>query len=205
MPLPNIIPVRYTEEEAGYVSLRPVVRQSFRGDQLLDMVLSVTGKDPTRIKQILRSGTVVFHFYRYWWSGFDIDEAELTEILTRFPDPDPSREFRGGECTIIAIESAATPPRPIVEIEKRGISSSRLFRRQSFWEALLTEVSSNTLVYHGYSFAHRADLYRLDLTAESRARLIAAAAALSPRAVRRELDAIAHAARVVFICPRSNA
>ena len=48
------------------------------------MVLSVTGKDSTRIKQILRSGTVVFHFYRYWWSGFDIDEAELTEILARY-------------------------------------------------------------------------------------------------------------------------
>ena len=64
MPLPDVIPVRYTEEEAGYVSFRPVVRQSFRPDQLLDMVLSVTGKDPARITQILRSGTVVFHFYR---------------------------------------------------------------------------------------------------------------------------------------------
>ncbi len=70
MPLPEAIPIRYTEEEAGYVSFRPVVRQSFRPDQLLDMVLSVTGKDVARIKQILRSGTVVFHFYRYWWTGF---------------------------------------------------------------------------------------------------------------------------------------
>jgi hypothetical protein len=64
MPLPDAIPVRYTEEEAGYVSFRPVVRQSFRPDQLLDMVLSVTGKDPSRIKQIFRSGTVVFNLKR---------------------------------------------------------------------------------------------------------------------------------------------
>lgn len=205
MPLPDVIPVRYTEEEAGYVSFRPVVRQSFRGDQLLDMVLSVTGKDATRIKQILHSGTVVFHFYRYWWAGFDISEAELTEILSRFPDPDPSREFRGAECTTIAIEFAATPPRPSAEIEKRAISTSRLFRRQSFWDALLSEVSSKPPAYHGYSFAHHADLYRLELTDESRARLLAAAAALSPRAVRRELETIVHAARVVFICPRTSA
>jgi len=205
VPLPNTIPVRYTEEEASYVSFRPVVRQSFRGDQLLDMVLSVTGKDATRIRQILRCGTVVFHFYRYWWSGFDIEEAELTEILARFPDPDPSREFRSAECTIIAIESVATPPRPSAEIQTRLLSGSRLFHRRSFWDALLREVSSNTLAYHGYSFAHRADLYRLDLTAESRARLTLAAAALSPRAIRKELEGLGQAARVVFICPRSNA
>jgi hypothetical protein len=203
MPLPDVIPIRYTEEEAGYVSFRPVVRQSFRGDQLLDMVLSVTGKDLARLKQILRSGTVVFHFYRYWWAGFEIAEAELTEILARFPDPDPSREFRGAECTTIAIESAATPPRPSAEIKTAAIAATRLLRRKSFWDALLTEVSSKPPAYHAYSFAHRADLYRLELTDESRARLLAAAAALSPRAVRKELEAIVRAARVVFICPRT--
>ena len=44
MALPQEIPVRYTEEEAGYVSFRPVVRQTFRVHELLDMILSVTGK-----------------------------------------------------------------------------------------------------------------------------------------------------------------
>jgi hypothetical protein len=205
MPLPEVIPVRYTEEEAGYVSFRPVVRQSFRPDQLLDMVLSVTGKDAARIKQILRSGTVVFHFYRYWWTGFDIDAAELNGLLARFPDHDPSREFRSSECTIVALESAATPPRPAIEIKRQAISRSGLFRRRSFWDALLAEVSSSSVVYHGYSFAHHADLYRLELTAESRARLAAAAASLAPRAMRKELQAIGQAARIVFICPRASA
>jgi hypothetical protein len=205
MPLPEVIPVRYTEEEAGYVSFRPVVRQNFRPDQLLDMVLSVTGKDTARIKQILRSGTVVFHFYRYWWTGFHIDETELSGLLARFPDPDPSREFRHAECTIIAIESGAAPPRPTVEIQRQAISRARLFRRRSFWEALLAEVSSRSAAYQGYSFAHRADLYRLELAPDSRARLAAAAASLAPRAMRRELQAIGHAARVLFICPRASA
>lgn len=205
MPLPETIPVRYTEEEAGYVSFRPVVRQSFRPDQLLDMVLSVTGKDAARIKQIFRSGTVVFHFYRYWWTGFDIEEAELRGLLARFPDPDPTREFRGPECTLIAIESAATPPRPAVEVPKEPISRNGLFRRRSFWDALLGETESTPVTYGGYSFAHHADLFRLDLTSEARDRLAAAAAALAPRAMRKELQAIAGAARIVFICPRLSA
>ena len=205
MALPDVIPVRYTEEEAGYVSFRPVVRQSFRPDQLLDMVLSVTGKDAARIKQILRSGTVVFHFYRYWWTGFEIDAAELNGLLARFPDPDPSREFRSAECAMIAIESGATPPRPAIEIPREAISRSGLFRRRSFWDALLAEASLNPVVYHGYSFAHHADLYRLDLTADSRARLATAAASLAPRAMRKELQAIGGAARIVFVCPRASA
>jgi hypothetical protein len=204
MPLPEAIPVRYTEEEAGYVSFRPVMRQSFRPDQLLDMVLSVTGKDPGRIKQIFRSGTVVFHFYRYWWQGFDIDESELTGLLARFPDPDPSREFRGAECTLVSIESDATPPRPAIELQKQAISGTGLFRRRSFWHALLAEASSIPVIYHGYSFAHHADLYRLELTAESRGRLAATAASLAPRAMRKELQAIGKAARIVFVCPRTS-
>ncbi len=204
MPLPEVIPVRYTEEEAGYVSFRPIVRQSFRPDQLLDMVLSVTGKDAARIKQILRSGTVVFHFYRYWWTGFDIDATELNGLLARFPDPDPSRKFRGEECTIVAIESGATPPRPTVEIQRQAISRPRLFRRRRFWDALLAEASSNPVAYHGYSFAHRADLYRLELVPESRARLAAAAASLAPRAMHKELQALDQAARILFICPRAS-
>jgi len=205
MPLPEAIPVRYTEEEAGYVSFRPVVRQSFRPDQLLDMVLSVTGKDAARIKQILRSGTVVFHFYRYWWTGFDIDATELNGLLARFPDPDPSREFRSAECTTIAIESGATPPRPAIEIAKEAISRSGLFRRRSFWDAVLAEVSSSHVAYQGYSFAHHGDLYGLELTAESRDRLTAAAASLAPRAMRKELQTVGQAARIVFICPRASA
>jgi hypothetical protein len=62
VPLPETIPVKYTEEEAEYLSMRPLVRQTFRLAELVDMVVSVTGKDPGRIQQILRSGTVVYHF-----------------------------------------------------------------------------------------------------------------------------------------------
>lgn len=204
MPLPEAIPVRYTEEEAGYVSFRPVVRQNFRPDELLDMVLSVTGKDAARIRQIFRSGTVVFHFYRYWWTGFDIEEAELAALLARFPDPDPSRAFRAADCTLIAIESGATPPRPSVEVPRQAISRPGLFRRKTLWDALLAEVSLSPAVYQGYSFGRHADVYGLELSPESRARLGVAVASRAPRELRKDLQAIGQAARIVFVCPRAS-
>src|SRR5580693_1732938 len=97
VPLPETIPVRYTEEEAGYVTVRPLVRQTFRLDELLDMIVSVAGKDVTRIRQLLHSGTVVYHFYRYSWAGIDADETELAAALAKFPDADPSRPFAPGQ------------------------------------------------------------------------------------------------------------
>ena len=168
------------------------------------MVLSVTGKDAKRIRQIFRSGTVVFHFYRYWWTGFDIEEGELAGLLARFPDADPSREFRAADCTLIAIESGQMPPRPAVEVPREAISRPGLFRRRTFWDALVAEAASAPVAYQGYSFGHHGDLYRLELTPESRARLIAASS-LTPREIRTELQAISHAARVVFVCPRPSA
>ena len=68
MPLPETIPVRYTEEEAGYVSVRPLVKQTFRLHELADMVVSVTGKNPGRVQQVFRAGTLVYHSFRYWRS-----------------------------------------------------------------------------------------------------------------------------------------
>ncbi len=194
MALPETIPVRYTEEEAGYVSFRPVVRQMFRLNELLDMVLSVTGKDAERIRQILRSGTVVFHFYRYWWHGFEIGEAELDALLARFPDPDPSRAFRSEQCSVALIEDSGTPPRPLIEITRAAASRAGFFRRRSFWDALLAAAAAGPLEYHGYSYARRADLYRLELSAEQRTALVAAAAR-APRNLRRELGALDRASR----------
>src|SRR5258707_13412344 len=104
VPLPESIPVRRTEEEAGYVSFRPVVRQNFPLHDLVGLVLGVTGKHPDRVRQILRSGGVTFHAYRYSWDGFPVEEHEVAALLARFPDADPSRAFRPAACTVALIE-----------------------------------------------------------------------------------------------------
>jgi hypothetical protein len=212
MPPPEVIPVRRTEEEAGYVSIRPVVRQNFRLNDLLGLVLGVTGKHPERIRQILRSGGVSFHSYRYWWEGFQLEEQELATLLARFPDADPSRVFRPEACTAIVLEAGGSParpdlsgPRPILELERAAASRKRLFRRRSFWDALLAAAASGSLAYGGYSYQWRADLYRRDLGRELPATLAAAAKSLAPRDLHRSLRALDRATHIVFICPREGA
>jgi hypothetical protein len=202
--LPESIPVRYTEEEAGYVTVRPIVRQTFRLDELLDMILSVTGKNAARIRQILRSGTVVYHFYRYSWAGFDADEAELTAALARFPDADPSRAFDAGKCTLAVFETAGANPKHLLELDRAAASKRRMFRGQSFWERLLEIADDEKPAYQNYSYTRRADLYQLNLNAENFAQIAQAAKRLASGNLRAALRVLPAATRIVFVCPRSE-
>ncbi|HEX2714651.1 MAG TPA: hypothetical protein VHM88_20855 [Candidatus Acidoferrales bacterium] len=205
MALPETIPVRYTEEEAEYLSVRPVVRQTFRLQELLDMVLSVTGKDPARVRQILRSGTVVFHFYRYWWQGFEADAEELSALLALFPDADPTRPFRREDCTAVLLESGGQPPRHSFELDRKRGSRRLLFRTRSFWDWLLDLTRSQTPAYQGYSYLRRADAYQLALSSEQAAALERDAVRLAPRPLRAALRHLPETSRIIFLCPRQTA
>jgi len=104
MPLPETIAMRFTEDDAGYVTVRPVVKQTFRLPELADMVVSVTGKNAVRVQQIFRAGTVVYNGYRYWWDGFASKEDEITGLLALFPDDDPERLFNPAKVTAVSLE-----------------------------------------------------------------------------------------------------
>ncbi len=203
MPLPETIPVRYTEEEAEYLSVRPVVRQTFRLQELIDMLLGVTGKDLVRIQQILRAGTVVFHFYRYWWQGLEADAEELAAVLARFPDADPTRPFRAEECTAVLLESRGEPPRHSLEISREAASHRGLFRPRSFWDCLLALGREPAPAYQGYSYLRRADLYRLAISSEQIPALLEAARR-APRELRAALHYFPEITRIVFVCPRPH-
>ena len=202
MPLPETIPVRYTEEEAGYVTVRPLVRQTFRLDELLDMILSVAGKDAARVRQLLHSGTVVYHFYRYSWTGIEADEAELAAALARFPDADPSRPFAASKCTNAVFDDAGANPRHLLDLVRETASKRRMFRGQSFWEGLLEIAVEEKPAYQKYSYSRRADLYRLDLDAENAARIEDAANRLASGKLRSALRVLPSAACILFVCPR---
>jgi hypothetical protein len=202
MALPESIPIRYTDEEAGYITIRPVVRQTFHLHELLDMVLSVTGKDAARIRQILRSGTVVYHYFRYWWEGFEADETELSVALAAFPDADASRTFSSDACITAIFESGELSPKALVTLDRAAGSQRRMFRGQSFWERLLDIAGSEKPVYQRYSYTYRADIYRLNLNEQNLVEIIDAANSLAPRNLRFALGALPDAARIVFICPR---
>jgi hypothetical protein len=202
LPLPETIPVRFTEEEAEYVSIRPVRKQIFKLRELVDMILCVTGRDLPRVQQILRTGTVVFHFYRYWWQGFETDAAELSAVLAEFPADDPSRAFREGACTIIVLESTAKGRQPL-DVKKTDANRKSLFASRSFWECLLALAEApQEIKYGGYSFARRADLYRVELSDEQAASLLRNAGKFASRALRGAVEAVGPVARMVFVCPR---
>jgi len=204
VPLPETIPVRFTEEEAEYVSIRPVRRQTFKLRELVDMVLCVTGRDLPRVQQILRTGTVVFHFFRYWWQGFETDAAELSAVLAEFSIDDPSRTFSSDACTVVVLESAVKA-RQSIDVNKKDADHKSLFASKSFWEYLLSLAEPpQEIKYDGYSFARRADLYRAELTAEQSASLQRSAAKLASRALRGPIETLGAVARVVFVCPRGS-
>src|ERR1700741_3231119 len=118
MPLPAQIPVKYSEDDAQFISIRPLVRQIFRPAELIDMIVSVTGKDPHRVQQILRAGTIVFNSYRYWWDAIDDASPEMETLLASYPDADPSRPFIRQNCTEAILESAGTPSRHTLRLRR---------------------------------------------------------------------------------------
>ena len=212
MPLPETIAVKYTEEEAEYLSMRPLVRQTFRAPELVDMIVQVTGKDSARVQQILRAGTIVFHSFRYWWQGFDPDAAALAEILAKYPDADPARPFRAADCSEVILESSGSPPRHSLRITKESAAKSsplrkitRALRHQpSFWQILMNfaEEAQPRPRYREYSYTCRADLYSIALTPAQIAHLAQEATRHAPRPLRAEILEPPAISQIVFVCPR---
>src|SRR5260370_9301351 len=65
MALPETIAVRFTEEDARYVTVRPVVKQSFRLAELADMAVSVPAMNLPPSHHILPPATCTSTAYHY--------------------------------------------------------------------------------------------------------------------------------------------
>jgi hypothetical protein len=202
VPLPETIAVKYTEEEAEYLSMRPLVRQTFRAPELVDMIVQVAGKDSARVQQILRAGTIVFHSFRYWWQGFDPDAEALAEILARYPDAEPARSFRAADCVEVILESSGSPPRHSLRIRRSEGSKRRLLRSRTFWDLLMSLARAATPSYREYSYSRRGDIYSLPLRPGQVAHLADEAARSAPRALRADLALLPAMSQVIFVCPR---
>jgi hypothetical protein len=204
MDLPETIAVRFTEEDAGYVTVRPVVKQSFRLAELADMVVSVTGKNASRVQQIFRAGTVVYNGYRYWWDGFASTENEVAGLLTAFPDDDPSLHFNPAQVTAVSLEIGGGTQRSMVRITRREASTKRLLHKRSSWEILLSAAENSTPRYENYSHAERADVFRVHLSPEMAVSLINEALKASPRTLRKKLAALWPPAAIQYFVPRTS-
>jgi hypothetical protein len=204
MALPENVAVRYTEDEAEYLSLRPVVRQTFRIAELVDMIVSVTGLEHERVAQILRSGAVVYHGYRYWWSGFEAAAGDLDAALAGYPVADSSRAFDPAACTAVIFESSGSPPRHSVEISRDSGGRRRLLRLRTFWDVVMDLAKARRPDYVEYSYARRADIYSLELGREDVARLTSEVERRASRSLRAQLRMLPEMTRVEFMSPREQ-
>ena len=204
MPLPETIAMRFTEEDAGYVTVRPVVKQTFRLAELADMVVSVTGKHLSRVQQIFRVGTVVYNGYRYWWDGFPSNENELTRLLAYFPDDDPSLVFNPSQVTSVSLDIGGGTQRSLVTLTREEASPKKLFSKHSPWQILLRVAQDSLPRYERYSHAERADVYRLHLSPETALRLLKEILDVAPRSLRKKLAALQLPAALLFRTPRNS-
>jgi len=204
MPLPENIPIRFTEEDAGYVTVRPVVKQTFRLTDLADMVVSVTGKNAARVQQIFRAGSVVFNGYHYWWDGFAAEQSEINGLLCGFPDDDATLPFDAVGVSSISLEIGGGTQRSTVTITRAEASAKKLFQRYSPLEVLLDAAKASQPRYEKYSHADRADLYRLQLSFEAGMTLLKRAATVSPRALRRKLEALRPPSAILYFVTRAK-
>jgi hypothetical protein len=202
MPLPELIPVRYAEDDAGYLTMRPVVNQTFRLNELTDMVVSVVGKDPERVEQILNTGAVVYNGYHYWWDPIPAERADVRTLVESFPDDDPSRSFDPASATAVLFESGGGTQRNLIEIAIQEAKGKTLFAKSSPWTLLLQAAAEQAPRYEKYSYARHADFFRLTLPFDRAQGLFAAILKAAPHGLHSRLSALRPPSALTFVCPR---
>jgi hypothetical protein len=163
MPLPDTIRVKLSSEAAEYISLTPVVVQEMPVRELVEHMLAITGKDETRIRDLLSRGALVSGASRFRWTGMDADAGGLRALLATFPDPDPSRPFAAARCVRAILRGPRQPIGIPREIGARRGLWDRIFGRSSFWGLLMRIAASGDPGYGGYSYGDRADVYHVAL------------------------------------------
>ncbi len=174
MALPEIVRVKISSEAAGSITLSAVVVRDMPVRELIEAMLGTAGKNPARLHDLLRAGSLVSGESRFRWTGFDADPSALAGILATFPDPDPGRPFAAASC----VRAVLKGPNARIGIDRAAASERRLFRRHSFWDALVELMRTAEPRYVGYSYSERADTYEVGLTADAAALLRESAAAL---------------------------
>jgi hypothetical protein len=156
----------------------------------------------------LRSGTIVFHGFRYWWQGFEPDGTALRDAMAIYPDADPSRVFRVEDCSEIILESSGSPPRYSLRIMRGDAGKRRLLRSRSFWHCLIDFARENQPRYREYSYALHGDVYTVPVNAEQVARLARMGSQFAARTLRSDLAGTFGGgvviSQAVFVCPRGK-
>jgi hypothetical protein len=202
MPLPEQIAVQYSEEAAGYMSVRPVVKQVFQLRELADLVVSATGKDVEQVRRILLSGSLHYNGYKYWWNTLAAETQEIESLLMNFPDDDPARPFDPNAATAVLFEMAGGAQRHVTEITRQEASKKKLFAKQSPWDVLMLAAVELSPRYEKYSYAKKTDLFRSSLPYENSKILLNSLLEPAPRSLRRRWSSLRPPAAITFVLPR---
>ena len=190
------IRVKLSSEDAGSISLTPVVVEEMSLGKLVEHVVIAIGKDAPRLREVLRRGSFVSGGTRFRWAGWEIDDASLAGALAAFPDADPARAFAPQRCTAAVLRGA----RHAVPVPREIAARHGWFRRKSFWDALMAKAGAQP-VYGGYSYRERADYYLTALAAAAVEELRADAGQLVSGALRGQVRA-AQFDRMELFVPR---
>ena len=170
MALPQTVRVKLSSEAAEAISITPVVVQELPLRELVEHMLGVTGKDETRIGELLLRGTLVSGASRFRWVGLRADLDNLRELLATFPDPEPGRPFAAERCIRATLRGGRQP----IEIPRDAGARKSLFQRGSFWDLLMDVIAGAPPSYSGYGYRDRADRYLRQFTHAEAERIRAA-------------------------------
>ena len=124
------------------------------------------------------------------------------EILAKYPDAEPSREFRASECSEVILESGGAPAARSIRLRRDAAGKKRLLRSRSFWDCLMDLAREAAPLYREYSYALRGDVYWSALTKERVMRLASDAERYAPRALRVQLGVLPSVSQITYVCPR---
>lgn len=181
MAAPGTVRVKLSSEEAGTISLTPVVVRDMPFAGLLAEIAAVHGKDRERIAATLKRGSVSGGATRFRWQPLELSEVELASELARLPEDEPTRQFDAGHCT----QMLFTGPGVRVAVLREVAEARRLFRRTSFWSAL--PQIAGAAHYVAYSYRERADIFRAPLSAAQRESIRAVLPTLKHAALARRI------------------
>ncbi|MDE0262829.1 MAG: hypothetical protein OXJ37_10555 [Bryobacterales bacterium] len=157
--LPETIACKVSSESAGYVNMAAVARVDLPLEELTSKVLGVCGKDSERVARIFLRGSLVSGDSRFRWSPFSLASGQMTELLGRFPDHDPEREFDIERCDRMLLRGM----RGDFGIDREVGRQRRFLRRQNFWDPALALLAAQTPRCERYSYSDRADVFEADL------------------------------------------
>lgn len=136
-------------------------------EELTARILGVCGKNPVRVAEILRRGTLVSGDSRFRWQPLRPMEEELAALLGRFPDHDPDLAFDASLCYRMTFRG----PRGDFEITREAGLERRIFRRRAFWDDALALIGTLDPRCQRHSYSEGADVFAAELTPGARAAL----------------------------------